>query len=490
MTIARVLVANRGEIAVRVIRTLKTLGIGSVAVFHAVDTDSPAVSLADEAVELTGDLPVAAYLDIDQIIAAAKSSAADAVHPGFGFLAENAQFVTRVAEEGLVFIGPSADNIALMGNKIRARAFCLEHGFPLAPSVVDEEDDTRFFAAAREIGAPLLIKAAAGGGGKGMQIVRDIADLESTVALARNEAERSFGDSLVYAERLVETPRHIEVQVLADQHGNIIHLGERECSIQRRFQKIIEEAPSPAIDDVTRRKICETGVAIARAAGYVNAGTVEFIYAPNGEFYFLEMNTRIQVEHPVTEMITGIDLVEQQIRIAEGDELALSQNEVAFNGHALEVRLYAENPENEFAPATGSLLVYDLPEQMVRIDNGTSEGQRVSASFDPMLAKLIAHGDTRAQAVSKALEALNASSILGVQTNRDFLIRILSHPAFAAGNTHTGFLAEHGGDLALPSLADGEIDLLLAAAALSTRDFNDDALQPPQPHASMGDWKN
>jgi len=307
--ITKVLIANRGEIACRIMRTLKKMDIPGVVVSHAIDADSPAVSMADEAVEIDGTTPVAAYLDMEQIINACRQTGADAVHPGFGFLAENAAFARKLSEEGIVFIGPSAESIELMGNKIEARSFCLQHGFPLAPSVTDDGTGERFAERVGEIVYPILIKAAAGGGGKGMHIVRDPGELEQAVNLARSEAQRSFGDGTVYAEQYIEQPRHIEVQVFGDHYGNTIHLGERECSIQRRYQKVIEESPAPNLNPDLRHQICSTAVEIAHKIAYRNAGTVEFILAPTGEFFFLEMNTRIQVEHPVTEMVTGIDMI-------------------------------------------------------------------------------------------------------------------------------------------------------------------------------------
>ncbi len=370
MAIKKILIANRGEIAVRILKTLNRLGLDSVIVYHAADAKTVAVQMADEKVELMGDLPVAAYLDMDQIIDACKATGADAVHPGYGFLSENADFVRRITEEGYTFIGPKAETIDLMGNKVRARSFCIEHGFPIAPSVVDEGDEEVFISRAKEIGVPLLIKAAAGGGGKGMQIVRDPDLIMKAISLARGEAKRSFGDSLIYAERFVDTSRHIEVQVLADEHGNVVHLGERECSIQRRFQKVVEEAPSATLTPKQRKKICSVAVDITTKAGYENAGTVEFIYSPDGEFYFLEMNTRIQVEHPVTEMVTGVDLVEEQINVANGEMLKKSQSDINLDGHAIEVRLYAEDADNDFAPSTGPLLKYSLPEDIARCENG------------------------------------------------------------------------------------------------------------------------
>ncbi|MBU3917271.1 ATP-grasp domain-containing protein [bacterium] len=498
--IKKVLVANRGEIACRILRTLKKMSIPGVIVFHPLDADSPAVRMADERVEIDGKTPVEAYLNMNAVIAACKDTGADAVHPGFGFLAENARFAERLVEEGLVFIGPLPETIELMGNKIKARAFCLDHGFPLAPSVTEnvEQGDfpaqirsMGFPAQIRSMGFPVLIKAAAGGGGKGMHIVRSADQLEEALRLAKSEALRSFGDNTVYAERYLEQPRHIEVQVLADHHGNVIHLGERECSIQRRYQKVIEESPAPGLNPELRTQLCQTAVTIARKAGYHNAGTVEFMVAPDDTFYFLEMNTRIQVEHPVTEMVTGVDMVETQIRIARGEVLPLTQNQVKYTGHAIELRVYAEDPDNGFLPATGSLLVYRLPhEKGARVDDGFREGMVVSSAFDPMLAKLIVHGTDRAEAIEKASKAIQATVILGVTTNCGFLGRILNHPQFKMGAVDTGFIGANETDLRSPDLTEAERDFLLAATALSNKDFNNPVFNTPEPYASMPDWRN
>ncbi|MBL0712688.1 MAG: ATP-grasp domain-containing protein [Desulfosarcina sp.] len=358
--ITKILIPNRGEIACRILRTLNRMDIPGVVVYHAVDEDSPAVHQAVESIEIHGAAPVSAYLDVEQIIKACRQTGADAVHPGFGFLAENAQFARQLAKEGITFIGPSPETIELMGNKVTARAFCIENNFPRVPSVIEEDIGKSFIESTLALGVPLLIKAAAGGGGKGMHIVRDLDELEKAVQLAKGEAKRSFGSDEVYAERYVENPRHIEVQVLADQHGKVLHLGERDCSIQRRYQKVIEESPAPALPSKLRECICDTAVEITHRAGYHNAGTIEFILAPDGEFFFLEMNTRLQVEHPVTEMVTGLDLVELQIRIARGESLSMDQEQIQTRGHAIELRLYAEDPENDFLPATGPLLVYQM----------------------------------------------------------------------------------------------------------------------------------
>lgn len=489
--ISRVLIANRGEIAVRIIQTLRTLRIGSVVAYHEDEGDSLAVREADAAVQIIGESPVAAFLDGPQIIDAALRAGADAVHPGYGFLSENAAFAEAVIAAGLTFIGPKPETIRLMGDKLASRAFVERHGFPVAPSVSEEDDPENFLVRAAAIGFPLLVKASAGGGGKGMHIVRDAGELESRVNTARSEAQRYFGDGRVYCERYIEQPRHIEVQVLADGHGDCIHLFERECSVQRRFQKIIEETPSPALDDRLRRRICETAVGIAKAAGYLNAGTVEFILAPDGEFYFLEMNTRLQVEHPVTECVTGIDLVAEQIRIAQGDRLRFDQVRVSQTGHAIECRVYAEDAEAGFLPATGRLLALHQPTGLgIRVDSGLVEGQSITAAFDPMLAKLIVHASDREHAIERMRAALRQFVVLGVTTNLAFLDRVLAHEAFAAGEVDTGFVESRAEELAEAGPDDELLSVILAAAAINHREFRDLAASLPEPYASMGPWRN
>lgn len=489
--ITKVLISNRGEIACRIIRTLELMKIESVLVYHAEDQKSPATRMADQVIEIYGPTPVAAYLDIEQIISACKETGADAVHPGFGFLAENAEFARQLDNEGITFIGPLPESIELMGNKVSARTFCIENNFPIAPSVTEAESGEDFIKCAEKIGFPILIKAAAGGGGKGMHIVRDLDKLEASIKLAKSEALRSFGSDEVYAESYVENPRHIEVQIIADNYGNVIHLGERECSIQRRFQKIIEESPAPALLPDIRQRICDTAVEISRRAGYRNAGTVEFILTPDGEFYFLEMNTRLQVEHPVTEMVTKLDLVEMQICVARDEPLPIDQKQVQLVGHAIELRLYAEDPDNDFLPATGELLAYQMPQgEKVRVENGFEEGMTVSSAFDPMLAKLILHGNNRDDAIRQSLKAISNTLVLGVTTNADFLSRILNHPAFQKGKIHTGFIPDHEKDLAPKELSDNERNLILAACALSNRDFTDPAFNVPEPYIFMENWRN
>jgi len=497
-----VLIANRGEIAVRILRTVQALGLRGVVVYHAADRKAPAVSMADQAIEITGATPVAAYLDAKQILAAAQASGAGAIHPGYGFLSENAGFARAVAAAGLIFVGPTPEQIELMGDKVRARAFVAKGGFPVAPSAIEDDDPATFAERALAVGFPLLIKPAAGGGGKGMRIVREAAQLKGEIERARSEGQRYFGDGRLYVERYVENPRHIEVQVLGDAHGNVVHLFERECSVQRRFQKIVEETPSPALDSALRQRICETAAGIARNAGYCNAGTVEFIFgaggapgaasgAGNAEFYFLEMNTRLQVEHPVTEMITGKDLVLEQLRVAAGEPLGFTQDQVLSSGHSIEFRIYAEDAARGYTPTTGPVLALRLPQgEGVRVDSGIVEGQDVTAAFDPMLAKLIVSGKDRSEAIVRADQALAQFALLGCVTNTAFLRRLLKHQAFIDGQVHTGFLDAHPEIAAQPELNQATLQRLLAAAALMTRPMRDGADQVPDLHAAIGSWSN
>ncbi len=489
--IQKVLIANRGEIAVRVASTLRRLGVASAAVVHAADADGPAARAVDEVCPIVGDTPVSAHLDADQIIGIAREIGAEALHPGYGFLAENAPFAEAVEAAGIRWIGPTAAAIRLMGDKIESRRFVAAAGHPLTPSANEEADPATFAERAAAIGFPLLIKASAGGGGKGMQIVRDAGDLKGAIDLARSEALRYFADDRIYAERYVESPRHVEVQILADAHGRVLHLGERDCSIQRRFQKLVEETPAPAMSDELRARICNQAVEIARAADYRNAGTVEFVLAPDGDFYFLEMNTRLQVEHPVTEMVTGLDLVEQQVRIAAGEPLAFDQGDVRFEGASIEVRLCAEDPDEDFRPAVGPLLCVREPEgRGIRFDGGIREGQDVTTAFDPMLAKVIVVGRDREEAIARARQALRDTVVLGCKTNAAYLERILAHPDFVAGRVETGFVVEHAAALASPPLEPDALRAVLTAAALSDRDFLERVDAVPEPHASMGGWQN
>ncbi|MFA5119739.1 acetyl/propionyl/methylcrotonyl-CoA carboxylase subunit alpha [Zavarzinia sp.] len=485
-----VLVANRGEIALRILRTVKRLGLKGALVFHAADKGAPAIAAADIAIEIKGPSPVAAFLDAGQIVAAARAAGAGAIHPGYGFLSENAGFARAVAAAGIAFVGPEPAAIELMGDKVRARKFVADRGFPVAPSAIEDDDPASFVERARAVGAPLLIKPSAGGGGKGMRIVRDLAVLDEEILRARSEGQRYFGDGRLYVERFVENPRHIEVQVMGDAHGNVIHLHERECSVQRRFQKIVEETPSPALTPEQRKAICETAAGIAKAANYRNAGTVEFIYG-GGEFYFLEMNTRLQVEHPVTEEITGLDLVEIQLRVAAGEVLPLTQDKVPSKGHAIELRIYAESPARGFVPTTGKVLALAWPEGPgIRVDSGIAAGQAVTTAFDPMLAKLIVHGTDRADAIAKARAALRDTVLLGCETNTGFLDRLLADPVFAEGEVHTGTLDARPDIAAEPALTPAEVTGVLAAAGLSLRPTRDAADRIPEIHAAMGHWRN
>ncbi|WEH20364.1 acetyl-CoA carboxylase biotin carboxylase subunit [Streptomyces sp. VNUA24] len=446
-----VLVANRGEIAVRVIRTLRALGVRSVAVFSDADADARHVREADTAVRI-GPAPAAeSYLSAERLLEAAARTGAQAVHPGYGFLAENAAFARACAEAGLVFIGPSADAISLMGDKIRAKETVRAAGVPVVPgSSGSGLTDGELADAAREIGMPVLLKPSAGGGGKGMRLVRDAGRLAEEIAAARREARASFGDDTLLVERWIDRPRHIEIQVLADGHGGVVHLGERECSLQRRHQKIIEEAPSVLLDEATRAAMGEAAVQAARSCGYSGAGTVEFI-VPGGDpsaYYFMEMNTRLQVEHPVTELVTGVDLVEWQLRVAAGERLAFGQEDVTLTGHAVEARICAEDPSRGFLPSGGTILRLREPQgDGVRTDSGLTEGTEVGSLYDPMLSKVIAYGPDRATALRRLRAALAGTVTLGVQTNAGFLRRLLAHPAVVAGELDTGLVEREAGAL-------------------------------------------
>ena len=450
-TIRKVLVANRGEIAVRVNDTLDAMGIESVAVYSDADVDAPHVLAAGEAVRLGPAQASLSYLDIEKVIAAAKATGADAVHPGYGFLSENQAFAAALADADIVFVGPPQESIATMGDKITARAAVTARGVPVVPGLsrpgLTDED---LVAAAPDIGFPVLIKPSAGGGGKGMHRVDDLAELPEALATARREASAAFGDDSLFLEHFVLTPRHIEVQVLADTHGNVVHLGERECSLQRRHQKVIEEAPSALLDEATRARIGQAACDAARSVGYTGAGTVEFIVsavAPE-DFFFMEMNTRLQVEHPVTELVTGLDLVEQQVRIARGEELAFGQDDVTLAGHAMEARVYAEDPAAGFLPTGGEItdLVWPAgsdratPTRSVRIDAGVHAGSVVGSDYDPMLAKVIVHGADRDEAVYRLDEALAQTRLIGVVTNIDFCRHVLAQPAVQSADLDTELL--------------------------------------------------
>ena len=447
----KVLIANRGEIAIRIMATCREMGIRTVAIYSAADCNARHVREADEAYFI-GPAPAAqSYLRIDSILDVARQSGAEAIHPGYGFLSENVHFVEECKKAGIVFIGPPASAMRLMGSKIAAKQLAHSVGAPTIPGYDGEnQDDTTLITEAQRIGFPLLIKASAGGGGKGMRIVHAINDFEEHLASARREALASFGDATVFLERLLQQPRHIEIQVLGDTFGNLIHLGERECSIQRRHQKIVEESPSVALTPALREEMGATAVRIARAAGYVNAGTLEFLLDTDHHFYFLEMNTRLQVEHAVTELVTGIDLVRHQLQIAAGQPLSLTQEQISTRGHAIEVRLYAEDPENNFLPSTGTVSCFIKPEGPgIRIDSGIESNDEISQFYDPMIAKLIVYGEDRTTAIERLQAALKQQAIFGVKTNAQLLLAIAAHPAFQAGFTYTNFLEEYG-------LLDGE----------------------------------
>ncbi|MFF0185953.1 acetyl-CoA carboxylase biotin carboxylase subunit [Streptomyces sp. NPDC005244] len=460
-----VLVANRGEIAVRVIRTLRALGVRSVAVFSDADADARHVREADTAVRI-GPAPASeSYLSVERLLEAAARTGAQAVHPGYGFLAENAAFAQACADAGLVFIGPSPEAISLMGDKIRAKETVKMAGVPVVPgSSGSGLTDAELIEAAREIGVPVLLKPSAGGGGKGMRLVRDATVLADEIAAARREARASFGDDTLLVERWVDRPRHIEIQVLADGHGRVVHLGERECSLQRRHQKIIEEAPSVFLDPATRAAMGEAAVQAARSCGYRGAGTVEFI-VPGGDassYYFMEMNTRLQVEHPVTELVTGLDLVEWQLRVAAGEPLPYEQDDITLTGHAVEARICAEDPARGFLPSGGTVLALREPQgDGVRTDSGLSEGTEVGSLYDPMLSKVIAYGPDRPTALRRLRAALADTVTLGVQTNAGFLRRLLAHPDVVAGDLDTGLVEREAAGL----VPDGVPDEVYEAAA-------------------------
>lgn len=442
---SKILVANRGEIAVRVMRTAREMGIPTVAVYSEADRDALHVVSADEAFFLGESSPALSYLNIDKIIDAALRSGADAIHPGYGFLAENPVFAERVVSEGIVFIGPPARVMADLGNKTTARRIMSEIGVPIIPGMIyPEGEPSRLIEAAGAMGYPVLVKAAAGGGGKGMRIVENADALPEAARSATGEALTAFGDGTIYLEKYLDRPRHVEFQILADSYGNIVHLFERECSIQRRHQKIIEETPSTALDEELRARMGAAAVAAGRAAGYINAGTVEFLLDRNGDFYFLEVNTRLQVEHPVTEMITGLDLVRRQIEIAAGLPLPFTQSDLVRRGHSIECRIYAEDPEADFMPAPGRILFAQYPEGPgVRFDHGIYSGFEVPVHYDPILGKLVVWAEDRNMAIARMIRALRECVILGVRTQVEFLLDVLTSEAFKAGDNHTRFIEDH-----------------------------------------------
>ncbi len=488
--IGKLLIANRGEIAARITRTAHALGIATVAVYSDPDAEAPYVTQADEAVRLPGAAPADTYLRGDLIVAAAAATGADAVHPGYGFLSENAAFARACVRAGLIFVGPPPPTIAAMGSKIEAKALMAAAGVPVLPGVtVTNPDDTDLAGAAAQVGFPLLVKAAFGGGGRGMRLVRDPAELADAVRGASGEAASAFGDGTVFLERFVVDPRHVEVQILGDIEGTVVHLFERECSIQRRYQKIVEEGPSPAVGSGLRAALTAAAVAAGRAIGYLGAGTVEFVLDPDGSFFFLEVNTRLQVEHPVTEEVTGLDLVEWQLRIAQGEPLAPEVTGAAIAGHAIEARLYAEDVAAGFLPVTGVLHRFAIPAgPRVRVEAGFGDGSVVSPHYDAMLAKVIAHGRTRADAARRLARALEAAEIHGVATNRDLLAAILREPDFLAGATDTGYLTRHDPAALVASRAGGATALHALVAAVARQAVN--RAQAPVLGGLPSGWRN
>ncbi len=495
----KILIANRGEIAVRVLRACREMGIPAAVVYSEADRAARHVQLADEAVCVGPPPAVQSYLDIDRILEAAQRTGADAVHPGYGFLAENPEFAERCAAAGRVFIGPTPAAMRALGNKVEARRLALGHGVPVIPGMtVAAGTDADFAAQARAMGYPVLIKAAAGGGGKGMRRVDAETQLAEALAGARRESAAAFGDASVYLEKLIERPRHVEFQVLADLHGAALHLGERECSIQRRHQKIIEETPSTALTPELRERMGAAAVAVVLAAGYTNAGTVEFLLAPDGSFYFLEMNARIQVEHPITEMATGIDLVQAQVRLAAGEPLPWKQADIRPRGHALECRIYSENPADDFRPAAGEILLLREPAGPgVRVDSGIAAGSSASVWYDPILAKIIAWGGDREQARRRMVRALAETVVLGIETPLEYLRAVLEHPEFVAGRTHTGFLDEHFAGWKPAAATEEERRLAALTAALvkfhqrpAAGAAGPGSGEPPSPWQTLGKWEN
>ncbi|MGB3802253.1 MAG: acetyl-CoA carboxylase biotin carboxylase subunit [Lewinella sp.] len=484
----KILVANRGEIALRIMRTARRMGIATVAVYSDADRRSPHVRFADEAVHLGPPPSSQSYLDMDKVIAAARETGADGIHPGYGFLSENASFARKVEEAGLTFIGPRPHAIEVMGNKLAAKDTVSAYDIPMVPGLDEAvKDPERARAVAKEIGFPILIKAAAGGGGKGMRVVEEEKELEEQMSRAISEAESAFGDGSVFIEKYIGSPRHIEIQVLADTHGNCVHLFERDCSVQRRHQKVVEEAPSAVVSPALRRKMGEAAVMVAKSCDYVGAGTVEFLLDADDRFYFLEMNTRLQVEHPVTELITGIDLVEQQIRVARGERLAFEQHELEITGHAVELRVYAEDPLNNFLPSIGTLTTYRPPSNGARVDDGFEEGMEVPIHYDPMIAKLITHGATRAEAIERMLVAIEDYRIEGIDTTLSFGRFVFQSEAFRSGKFDTNFVKQHFTPERIAE-ADREITEVAALFAAYVYHRESETLRVPNPGSS--NWQS
>ena len=466
--IKTLLIANRGEIVRRIQATCHTMGIRTIAIYAANDAPLPYVHEADIAFRLDGETLAETYLNIPQIIAIAKRHGADAIHPGYGFLSENAAFAEAITNAGIRFVGPPAKVIAMMGDKAESRALCETIGVPVIPGYSGaDEDEKTLLREAEKIGFPLLVKAAAGGGGKGMRVVENLSDVVGALASARAEAISAFGNGRLLLEKYLQQPRHIEVQVFSDTHDNHLHMFERECSIQRRHQKIVEESPAPHLPATTRARMFDAATKITRHIGYVGAGTMEFILDASGEFYFLEMNTRLQVEHPVTELVTNLDLVKLQIEVAEGKPLPMQQNDITQHGHAVEVRLYAEDAERDFLPSPGTLTSFTLPHlPHVRCENGYRAGTSISANYDPMIAKLAAWGASREVAINTLFNALRETRIAGVTTNRAFLMHILQSAPFREGKTSTDFIKRHAPAIAAPTLSEQDIARIVASYLL------------------------
>lgn len=496
---SKILVANRGEIARRIFRACRELGVRSVAIYSEVDRSAPWARLADESYQLDGVTARETYLNQEAIFTAAAAAGADAIHPGYGFLSENPDFAAACAARGIHFIGPSPEAMIALGSKATAREIAEAAGVPVIPGVDGAQlDDAALQEAAGELGYPVLIKASAGGGGKGMRVVDDPADFSGALHQARNEARSSFGSDHILVEKYFNQVRHVEVQILGDQHGNVVHLFERECSVQRRHQKIIEETPSPIVTPELRRAMCNAALRLAAAVGYVSAGTVEFMVTPDLDFYFLEMNTRLQVEHPITEAVSGIDLASWQIRLAAGEALTFTQHELLQRGHAIECRLYAEDPNNGFLPSIGDIAFYRAPAGPgIRVDDGIETGTTVSPYYDPMLGKIITWGDDRAEAIRKMVRALQDTVILGVTTNIPYLLDILAHPAFLAGEVTTRFLDDHmtpwqpEPDLSNSSwLAIAALEALGGKSAPTRAASGDGDSVQPDPWQTAGRWRN
>ncbi len=484
----KVLIANRGEIAVRIIRACRELGYPTVAIYSDADRAALHVLYAQQAMYVGPSPSAESYLRIDRILDAARDSGAEAVHPGYGFLAENADFAEACIDAGLIFIGPSPESIRAMGSKTESRQRMRAAGVPVVPGLdraVESFDEIRQFA--EEAGLPVMIKASAGGGGKGMRLVNTMEDLEPAYDRVCSEAASFFGDASVYAEKFVVTPRHIEVQVLGDRHGNLIHLGERECSLQRRHQKVVEECPSPVVDAELRAQLGETAVRAAAAVDYYSAGTIEFLMDADRQFYFLEMNTRLQVEHPVTELVTGVDLVKQQLRIAQGERLEISQSDVRMTGHAIECRIYAENPAANFAPSPGLIRYLSLPEGPgIRNDNGVLAGFTVPIHYDPMLSKLIVHGADREEARLRMRRALSEYRVDGIRTTISFYLSVMGNEAFRSGEFDTGFIDRMLPELDLDSSEDVDVEAAIAAAAIFVLEETEKVRIPERGQSAWG----